>query len=310
MVLNTNKSKLLGTNASNTSGGDTMNHRTSTFIDGRAVWNLRFTDDMEHIVGGKTELQDMANKLFKKVGAYGMEFNSEKSKVIATSSNYTRVSVTMNHRTSTVIGGRRVWNLRFADDLDLIADGKTELRDLNNKLVERAGAYQMALNTLKSKLLGTNASNTSGSVTMDHRTSTFIGGKPVWKLRFADYIDLVAGGKTDMQDMTNYRAVRAGVYGMELDTVKSKVMATSTSNICGSVTVDVELMEKVPNLKYLEATLSKYGTCNAVVCSRITTARTTTARLERIWLSDISFHTKNKLYKLLVVSILIYGCET
>ena len=34
------------------------------------------------------------------------------------------------------------------------------------------------------------------------------------------------------------------------------------------------------------------------------------ARLSRVWKSNISFHTRFKLYKSLVVSILLYGCET
>ena len=34
------------------------------------------------------------------------------------------------------------------------------------------------------------------------------------------------------------------------------------------------------------------------------------ARLTRVWKSNISFQTKFKLYKSLVISILLYGCET
>ena len=34
------------------------------------------------------------------------------------------------------------------------------------------------------------------------------------------------------------------------------------------------------------------------------------ARLERVWKSDISFATKFRLYKSLVLSVLLYGCES
>ena len=60
--------------------------------------------------------------------------------------------------------------------------------------------------------------------------------------------------------------------------------------------------------KCLGATLSKDGTCRAEI--RIATATTAMARLNRVWKSNISFQTKFQLFRSLLVSILLYGCET
>ena len=63
--------------------------------------------------------------------------------------------------------------------------------------------------------------------------------------------------------------------------------------------------------KYMGATLCKDGTCSAEVCIRIDSAMPTMTRLNRIWQRNtISFASKFKLYKSLVTSILLYGCET
>jgi hypothetical protein len=74
---------------------------------------------------------------------------------------------------------------------------------------------------------------------------------------------------------------------------------------------DGEELEEVTNFKYLGAALSKDGTSTAEVDIRIATATSAIARLIRIWKSNaISFPTKYKLFKSLVVSILLYGCKT
>ena len=70
-----------------------------------------------------------------------------------------------------------------------------------------------------------------------------------------------------------------------------------------------EPLEEVSTFKYLGATLSKDGTCAAEIRIRIATATAAMVRLGRIWKSKISFHTKYRLYRSLVLSILLYGCE-
>ena len=71
-------------------------------------------------------------------------------------------------------------------------------------------------------------------------------------------------------------------------------------------------LEQVTSFKYLRATLFKDGTCSAEVHIRSATAMAAMVRLNRIWqCNTISITNKKfKLYKFLVTSILLYGCET
>jgi exonuclease III len=145
----------------------------------------------------------------------------------------------------------------------------------------------------------------------DHHTSISIGGRPISNLRFADDIDLMGGSNSELQDLTNRLSERAGAYGMEVSTEKSKTMVNSTNDTSADITMNGEKLEEVSKFKYLGATLSKDGTSTAEVRIRIATATSAMARLSRLWTSSaISFSTKYRLYKSLVVSILLYGCET
>ena len=49
--------------------------------------------------------------------------------------------VELVHRISIPIGGKSICNLRFADDIDLMGGSNDELRDLTNRLSDRATAY-------------------------------------------------------------------------------------------------------------------------------------------------------------------------
>ena len=70
-------------------------------------------------------------------------------------------------------------------------------------------------------------------------------------------------------------------------------------------------MEEVTSFKYPEATLYKDGTSSAEARIRIASAMATMARININWrCNPISFANKFKLYKSLVTSILLYGCET
>ena len=70
-------------------------------------------------------------------------------------------------------------------------------------------------------------------------------------------------------------------------------------------------LEEITNFKYLGATLCIDGICSAEIRIRIASATAAVARLSRIWRwNTISFASKFKLYKSVVTSILLYGCET
>ena len=58
----------------------------------------------------------------------------------------------LDEYTSTIsIGGRKINNLRFADDIDLIAGSNTELHDLTNQLVESSKAHGIEISQERAK---------------------------------------------------------------------------------------------------------------------------------------------------------------
>ncbi|XP_071491823.1 uncharacterized protein [Diadema antillarum] len=97
---------------------------------------------------------------------------------------------------------------------------------------------------------------------------------------------------------------------MEVSTEKSKVMVNSPNNISANITMNGETLDEVTSFKYLGSTIYKDDTCTGEIRTRIATATAAMARLNRIWESNICFKTKYMLFRSLVTSILLYGCET
>ena len=64
-----------------------------------------------------------------------------------------------DHEGTVSIGGRKITNLRFADDIDVIAGEEEELANLAERLNKASTAYGMEISSEKTKLL---TGNTSG----------------------------------------------------------------------------------------------------------------------------------------------------
>ena len=143
----------------------------------------------------------------------------------------------------------------------------------------------------------------------EHSTSISVGGRSVCNLRFADDIDLMAGSNEELQDLTNRLTNSANAYGMEVSAEKSKIMVNSRNNRTSTITMNGTPLEQVNHFKYLGATLSSDGSSTADIRIRLATATSAMAKLKKIWSSRISFTTKYRLYKSLVLSVLLYGCE-
>ena len=125
-----------------------------------------------------------------------------------------------------------------------------------------------------------------------------------------DDIDLTGGSHAELQDLTSKLVDSAGAFGMEGSSEKSKIMINSRKDIAANITMNEEPLEQVDNFKYLGASLSKDGICTAEVLILIARATASMASLQKIWRSNTSFKTKYKLYHSLVLSTLLYGCET
>ena len=98
---------------------------------------------------------------------------------------------------------------------------------------------------------------------------------------------------------------------MEISSEKSNVMVNSGDNITVQIIMNGQQLEEVMAFKYLGATLTKDGRSTAEIKTRLAIATASMAKLNKIWSSkDVSFSTKIKLYKTLVLSTLLYGCES
>lgn len=139
-----------------------------------------------------------------------------------------------------------------------------------------------------------------------------IGGRITNNLRFADDIDLMGGSNNELQDLTGRLENRAGAYGMEVSSEKSKVLVNGTDDTTSAtIFMNGQQLEEVANFKYLGATLTKDGRSTTEIKTRLAMATSAMAKLNNIWKSrEISFSTKFKLYRALVLSILLYGCES
>ena len=71
-----------------------------------------------------------------------------------------------NHKSTIYVGGRIINNLRFADDIDLIAGTNSELQELTNRLSEASKDYGMEVSKEKSKTM-VNSINESANIMMD-----------------------------------------------------------------------------------------------------------------------------------------------
>ena len=138
-----------------------------------------------------------------------------------------------------------------------------------------------------------------------------IGGRTISNLRFADDIDLMGGSNTELQELTKRLTSRAGAYGMEVSSEKSKVMTNSANKTPTQIYMNGQQLEEVSAFKYLGATLTKDSRSTIEIKSRLAITTSIMAKLDKIWKNkNISFPTKMRLYRALVLSTLLYGCES
>ena len=66
-----------------------------------------------------------------------------------------------DHEGTVSIGGRRITNLRFADDIDCLAGEEEELAKLVERLEKASKAYGIEISAEKTKLMTNNTSGLS-----------------------------------------------------------------------------------------------------------------------------------------------------
>ena len=151
----------------------------------------------------------------------------------------------------------------------------------------------------------------------DFTGTVSVGGRNISNLRFADDIDLIAGSKDELKDLTERLDSTARSYGMEISREKSKVMVTSRKNNENvgeedntDIKVNGEVLEEVSKFQYLGSTLNEDITSKDEIKKRLAIATGQLAKLNKLWSSrNILLPTKFKLMHSLITSIALYGCE-
>jgi len=129
-------------------------------------------------------------------------------------------------------------------------------------------------------------------------------------LDFADDIALLSATMNHLQHKTKRLEDNAAKVGLKLNGQKCKAMKVNSRNIDGLRVGDQEV-EEVENFTYLGANVTKDGGGTADVKKRVALASAQMKRLSNIWqMGDIDRKTKASLFKSLVLSVLLYGCET
>ena len=134
----------------------------------------------------------------------------------------------------------------------------------------------------------------------DHQGTVSIGGRTITNLRFADEI----ASLVDRLDKTS------AAFGMEISAEKTKLMTNNANGISIDIRINGEKLDEVDSFKYLGAVVTDQGS-KPEVLSRIAQTTAALARLKTIW-SDkhISLSSKIRLMRSLVISVLLYACET
>ena len=128
-----------------------------------------------------------------------------------------------------------------------------------------------------------------------------------------DYADdlLLLTSRTDhMQEKTARLEENAGRVGLKLNPQKCKWMKVNSRNNEG-LRVRESMVEEVDSFSYLGAQVTKDGGATLAIKKRTALAYASFNRLIKIWRArNISRKTKATLFKTLVLSVLLYGCET
>ena len=129
-------------------------------------------------------------------------------------------------------------------------------------------------------------------------------------LDFADDIVLLSSTRQHMQSKTTKVDLEAKRVGLKISMDKTKIMKINSKSNVG-IKINGSNVEETEEFTYLGAKLCKEGGGMRDLRNRISKARGAFIKLKKIWSSkSITRRTKIKLYKTLVVPVLLYGCET
>ena len=144
----------------------------------------------------------------------------------------------------------------------------------------------------------------------DHKSTVSIGGRTISNLRFADDIDGLAGSELELANLVELLDKTSTTYGMQISAEKTKLMTNNTNGISSNIRVNGEKLETVQSFKYLGAIVTEERSMPEIR-SRIAHTIAALTKLKIIWDDkNIDLSSNIRLLRSLIMSILLYSCET
>lgn len=147
--------------------------------------------------------------------------------------------------------------------------------------------------------------------THDSTYGVMVSGHRINNLRFADDIALIAASENSLQLLVDSVNDVSRNYGLKINIKKTEVQVISRHPHPVNININNTKLAQVEKFVYLGGTITQSGSCTEDVQHRIGKALGAFQALNKIWESkDIRCATKIELYKVMIVSILLYGAET
>ena len=139
----------------------------------------------------------------------------------------------------------------------------------------------------------------------------WLEGHRLADLDFADDIALFDETWRGMQQLTNKIEEVACKVGLYMNTGKTKLTKVGTFEETGTMQVGGGSIEEVEKFCYLGSVISRGGSCDKDIRTRLGKANTTFGRLSNLWKNKkLNLQVKVRLYESLVLSTLQYSSET
>ena len=147
--------------------------------------------------------------------------------------------------------------------------------------------------------------------TYDIPIGTNIQGHLINNLRFADDIVLLACNEIDLQSIVDRVHQWSSNFGLKINIAKTEVQVISKQQHYINISIGGTKLLQVEKFVYLGGTITQSGKCTEDIKNRIGKALGAIQSLHSILTAkDIRDVTKRELYKVLILSILMYGSET
>ena len=180
---------------------------------------------------------------------------------------------------------------------------------------------------LFAEMLSSALANTDAGITIRYRTdgrffdlrrlkaNTKVREALIRDFVFADDCALAAHSESELQCLATCFSTAAKAFGLTVSIQKSVVMHQPAPATCGtepSISIDDATLKNVENFTYLGSCLSSDASLDKEITIRLSKASNSFGRLRsRVWNErGLKEETKVAVYRAVVLSSLLYGCES